>query len=145
MADWTGLTVRELPVVEWPRVQHLAHAAFQQTPVLDPNELKIMVAETSSGEIVGYVVAYTCVHVEPIWVHEDYRRKPGVIRKLWRGAAQMLQRSGITFAFATIGIHDAPSNQALAQHLGFTRLPADLYALEIPPGSVTLPDTGTEG
>jgi hypothetical protein len=143
MADWTNITVRELPVAEWPKLMALEHAAFKNE--IDPNETKILVAETPSGEIVGYVVAYVCVHVEPLWVREDYRKKPGAVRRLWRGAAQMLQRSGITFAFATISIHDAPSNQALARQLGFTRLAADLYALEIPPGSVTLPDTGTEG
>lgn len=137
MPDWTSVTVRELPVAEWPRVVALGHDAFK-AGVPPAEGHKFLVAEEPDGTVVGYVVAYTAVHVEPLWVREDYRRKPGVVRKLWRGAAAMLQRAGVTWAFATISIHEAPSNQALGQHLGFTRLPADLYFLEIPPASATL-------
>jgi hypothetical protein len=125
--------------VEWPRLQALGHPIFAER-LPDPRATQILVAEDAEGAIIGYALAYQCVHLEPIWVQEEYRRKPGVVRRLWKGAAQMLQRAGITWAFATIAIQDAPSNQALAQHLGFTRLAADLYFLEIPPASAILPE-----
>lgn len=76
-----GLTYRELQPEEYHKLD--GHEDLTATGVPSPDVSRIMVAERHDGTIVGYIMAVTVVHMEPIWVHPDYRGTMVPVR-LWR-------------------------------------------------------------
>lgn len=123
-------TVRELPPEEWAKVAHLEPFASQGLPA--PEHSRIIVAE-QEGTIVAYWGAFSAIHVEPLWVHPDHRRRPGLVRRLWSGVVSTLQSAGVRTAFACIADVDAAQNVPLALRQGFQRIPGDLYFVRIDP------------
>ena len=124
--------VRELPPEEWPRLA--PYPPFNRG-LPNPEHSRIIVAELGGpgGELVAYWGIFTAVHVEPLWIHPDHRRRPGLIRRLWLTVRQTLLDSGVLTAFAAIADRDAAQNIPLAMRIGFDRFAGDLYFVQLQP------------
>ena len=125
--------VRDLPADDWHRLATLEPFATGGLP--NPAFNRILVAEVGGpgGEVVGYWMVLTCVHAEPIWIKDEHRKRPGLIRRLWGAVWQVLQENDVQIAFACITDKDAASNVPLAMRLGFEKVPGDLYYIRVPP------------
>lgn len=84
-----GLTYRELEPDEFSTLE--GHPALNGL-LPSPDVARIMVAERADGTIVGFQMAITVVHMEPIWVHPDYRGTMVPIR-LWKKLVDALRLS----------------------------------------------------
>lgn len=124
-----ALVYRELPVDEWNKITTVPQFAHGATP--DPAAARVLVAQDqTTGNIVAYWFVFTAVHVEPVWIAEDYRHRPSVVRRLWSGVKRILTSINCDLAFCCVN-YDAPwANASMAQRLGFRRLPTDLYFLK---------------
>ena len=111
------VNTRVLPSEEWPRLQGVLEAEGGRLP--DPATAQIVVHE-AQGEIIGFLVVQLVPHLEPIWVHPDYRGK-GLVSSLVN-AGRSLLGSGEFFAFS-------PNRAmgALATKEGLTPLPWTVY------------------
>lgn len=124
--------VRELPPEEWDRLTPF--------PPFDgglpnPEHSRIIVAELGGpgGALVAFWGMFSAVHVEPLWIHPDHRKRPGLIRRLWLTVRQTLLDLGIHTAFAAIADRDAAQNVPLAMRIGFDRFSGDLYFVQLQP------------
>jgi hypothetical protein len=80
------------------------------------------------GSIVAYWPIFYALHLEPLWIAEDHRHQVG--RLLLTLMEQTLTTLGKPVAFAVID-PDTPV-LALAERLGFDRVPGDLYYVTAP-------------
>lgn len=134
MAHDTPLpATRDLPPEDWHRL-----ATFWPFTdgLPDPRFSRIIVAEVGGpgGEIRAFWTVMTCVHVEPVWIHPDDRKRPGLVRRLWTAVHTLLLDLDVRVAFACILDKDAAQNVPLALRLGFQKLRGDLYAIYPHPG-----------
>ena len=83
------------------------------------------------GTIVAYWGIFTAIHIEPLWIHPDYRSRAGLVRRLWTEVTATLQAANVRTAFACIADVDAAKNVPLALRHGFTRIQGDLYFVRI--------------
>ncbi len=119
-------TVRQLPVVEWERLEGLPFAS-QGLP--SPDLTVIFVAETAEGAIVGLWSAMTAVHLDGLWIAEAHQGTT-IAGRLLRAMKTFLQTHGITVSFTVVS---DPEVMILAHKAGFTRVPGDLWMLHRPP------------
>jgi len=82
------------------------------------------------GQIVAYWPIFYALHLEPLWIAEDHRRQAAVTHGLLDLMRQALLNIGKPVAFAVID-PDTPV-LALAERLGFDRVPGDLYYVTAP-------------
>jgi ribosomal protein S18 acetylase RimI-like enzyme len=122
--------VRDLPAEEWEKLRAFEPWATQGLP--SEEHSRIIVAE-QGGAIIAYWGIFTAIHVEPLWIHPDHRRRPGLVRRLWGSVVATLQGAGIRTAFACIADADAAQNVPLALRRGFERMPGDLYFVHVDP------------
>lgn len=120
--------VRELPPEEWAKVAHLE--PFLTAGLPSPEHSRIIVAE-QEGVIVAFWGLFTAVHVEPLWIREDHRQRPGLVRRLWAAVVTTLRSAQVGTAFACIADADAARNIPLALRHGFARVPGDLYVVRV--------------
>lgn len=125
----TGLTFREVPSEEWPKLRAFEPFKSAGLPV-DNGHWKIIVAELD-GEIVGCTGIHTQVHWDPWWIAPEYRGNAGIVRGLVRHGATLMTEHGVENAFATIEDQNLLS-QALAKRLGFEAAPGRLYIISVP-------------
>jgi hypothetical protein len=135
----TELLRRMLPPEEWPRL--LSFTPFSEGGLPSPDATRIIVAEVGGpgGEIRAFWTITGCVHVEPMWIHPEERKRPGLIRGLWREVVETLREHGVVSAFACILDRDAAMNMPYVARLGFQKLPGDLYMLLVPNADGTVP------
>jgi hypothetical protein len=82
------------------------------------------------GQIVAYWPCFYALHLEPLWVTEDARQHPAVLRALLELLQQTLMEIGEPVSFAVID--PATPTLPLAERLGFARVPGDLYYVTMP-------------
>src|SRR5574342_1121823 len=96
------LVIRELSREEYPELERLARPLLDQGVdwTVDPDHTTIVVAqERSTGKLAGFWCIFDAVHVEPLWIHPDHRRRPGLVRRLWGAVRGILKRHGIPMAW----------------------------------------------
>jgi hypothetical protein len=105
------------PLADQPDLSKLAEASI---PVVEVN-----------GRIVAYWPCFYALHLEPLWIAEDHRKSAAVNRGLLECVAAVVQRTGEPVGFAII---DSPTAEsyALAERIGFARVPGDLYYVIVP-------------
>jgi hypothetical protein len=119
-----GLTYRELPPEEFHRLQ--GHEALKGVGVPSPDTARILIAERASGEIVGFQMLVTVVHLEPIWVHPDYRGSMLPVR-LWKAATRLLDALRIPMAFS---FSDNPTISGYLSRLGLRKLQYETFLFD---------------
>lgn len=90
-----SLTYRELPESEYYKLEGHPALMGQAIPL---GACRIVVAERPDGEIVGFQFIVTVVHVEPIWVHPDYRGTPVAVR-LFKMGCKLLDAIRVSVAY----------------------------------------------
>lgn len=91
---------RILPKEEWPRLLDTGCNLMQahQCAMLGGH---VIVDENEHGDIVGTGFAMVSVHLDGLWVREDYRRG-AVFRRLGRALMRMAQQAGVSSVFASV-------------------------------------------
>lgn len=117
------MTVRQLPVEEWERLEGLPIATHG---LPDPNFTIVFVVE-DEGLIVGTWSALTPVVLEGLWLRESYRKTTAAGRLLVE-MKQFLIDGGITAAYTLV---QTPEVLALAEKAGFERLDGDFCMLKL--------------
>ncbi len=91
-----GMTQRELPKHEWPRLVGTELEAVMSTL---PEDVKVVVVEDESGAIIGCWAAMPVMHVEGVWIAPAHRGRTAVARRLWSGMRQTLASFGAAGAW----------------------------------------------
>lgn len=128
------LEIRELKPEEYPLLAKVG--LFEQTGLPSLEQSKVIVGITSDKQIAAYWIVFDAVHVEPLWIRDDYRKNPGVGRRLWTAVQKVLLECKVKMAFAMIADGDAAINLPQATRLGFQRVPGQLYYIEVKPDEV---------
>lgn len=121
--------VRELQAEEWGRLSELPQEVFASFHP-DPAIFRAIVVE-EAGRLIACWFAYNAAHVEPVWIHPDHRKRPGVVRQLWGKMIGMLQEHDVPIAFCTIADDAVMQSLPQALRMGFTRIPAMCYYLDL--------------
>lgn len=119
----TSVTIRPLPPQEWDKLQGLPLTAER---IPDPYSCTVLVAENSSGEIVGTWMFAPIAFLEGMWVREDYRRKSSVGARLVKAMKTLLLQWGVPTTYTVVQSKDV---QDLAERVGFSPVPAQLMCL----------------
>ena len=119
-----------LPPDQIDRVREAGGPLADQPDLSRLADATVVVAEVD-GRIVAYWVAFYALHLDPLWIAEEHRRSPAVNRGLLEGIAAVVERTGEPVSFAVI---ESPTSEqfALAERLGFARVPGDLYYVLTP-------------
>lgn len=128
-----NVSVRVLDPSEYHLLAYLPPFNTEGIPNFGHTTVVVM-EDNEVGRIVGYWMLFDAVHVEPLWIHEDYRKRPGVGRRLWRKVRDILVGANVPGAFAMILDHDAVPNVSMAKRLGFTKIEGELYYIRVKEG-----------
>lgn len=122
-----SIEVGELPVEHWNLL--LSVPPYDTLGGLpDPNHTRVVVMiDTDIQKIVGYWHMFDAIHLEPLWIAEEYRHRPKAGIKLWNKILELLDRAHAKVAFAFIDDADIPKNLPLAKKLGFRQIPGACY------------------
>ena len=129
----TPVTVRgfQLPMDQLDRLKE-AGGPLAEVDTSNMHKANIAAVEVD-GQLVAYWPVWRAIHAEPLWVHEDYRRHPGVIRailrELERALDPLMAETGEHIAFAILGDQDILTSGKYVMRLGFERVPGDLFFL----------------
>lgn len=125
------VVIRELRPEEFGRLSGIGPFAGRVVPATLPG--RILVAESPTGHIVAIWGALHVIHVEPLWIIPDYRKNPGLGRRLLTRMRALLRDMGVTRAFAVLGpeLPDLETRQAMARRLNFEPIPGDLYMVRL--------------
>lgn len=120
-----------------PEEAHLAIEAggpFQELQVQADKltEMSIAVVEVD-GRIVAYWCVWYALHTEPLWVHPDHRKSPGVVGGLVGEMQRIVEATGEPAAFAVIEEGNLEQMVSYATRLGFYAAPGKLYYLVLAP------------
>lgn len=128
----SNLVVRELPPDEYGLLA--SFPPFNETGPPHPLKARCLVVQDSTtGQVHGFLFISACVHVEPYWIDPSIRRRPGVVRRMWRAVRTILDQIQQPQAFAVITHEDVPRGiLSQAQSIGFRRVPGDLYLVNVP-------------
>jgi len=126
--------VRDLPADEWHKLKQVPLGINP-----DPSIYRAIVCE-ENGQIIACWFAYQATHVEPVWIHPDHRKRPGVIRRLWGTVVQLLKDCNVDVAFCTVADEVAMTSLPLVLRLGFKKVPGDCFYLD--PNAVKDPHHG---
>lgn len=118
------ITVRELPKEEWDLLRQIPEV---KDALPDPRVSSCIVAQEPDGTIVGYAFLYVALHIGPMELAEKYRKKPGILRKIWRGVRDVMARCGYPLGYSVIMDYNLPNVGSMAMRLGFQKIPGALY------------------
>lgn len=98
---------------------------------LDPAKLATMriACVEVDGRIVAYWVLWTALHLEPLWITDEFRKSPVVVKHLLLATLDAAEQSGEPAAFAVIEETNLEAVGELATKLGFVQAPGALYYL----------------
>jgi hypothetical protein len=127
------LSVRTLPVEEWAKLHDAPGPLPQwlQGKLPPADSTVITVIEDAAGQIHGYWVIFSAVHLEPLYLSESVRHHPKAAVQLMQEVGKNLKEYGVTAAFGIIGDADLDTVAPMAQRAGFEQLPGTLYAIRL--------------
>ncbi len=119
------MTTRILPVEEWPRL--VGTEVECVWPLLNPAQTQILVIE-DEGEIVGTLAMVSIWHAECVWIHPDYRKGYGVMRRLINGMWDTARRVGARRLWSG-SLSDTTSQ--ILNRLGATEIPGKSFTFPV--------------
>lgn len=60
-----------------------------------PPSMVAIGAVNDCGEVVGCVGIYAALHLDPLWIREDYRKSPFLIRRIWERLKAEMNAEGV--------------------------------------------------
>lgn len=121
-------------ILQGADVERVREAGGPLAEVEDLSKLRndaTVIAIEVDGQIIAYWPAFYALHLEPLWIKDEFRKSPGVNRALLELVASVVTRTEEPVAFAIIENPEAESFH-LADRLGFARVPGDLYYVMCP-------------
>lgn len=114
------ITYRELTQDEFEQIPAEALGGFQLVPG------QRVAAALEGAEIVGIWVTTWALHAEPVWIREDHRKHPAIIRRMWDGVKKIVRDMDLG---GVVGIiPDAvPVDRRIAEWLGAEKIPGNIY------------------
>lgn len=94
-------------------------------------EASVCVVEVD-GRIVGYWPAFYALHLEPLWITDEFRKHPGVAKALFTLMTETVEIMQEPVSFAILDPATGPETVQFAERLGFARVPGDLYYVMAP-------------
>lgn len=134
-----AVVIRTLGPEEYSKLEGIGLFNIFNLPNME-HCIPVVAEKQPSGKIVAYWLVFDAVHVEPLWIDEEHRNKPGLARRLWKTVQDVLVAKQVPVAFACIGSGDMAANLPMATRLGFKKLQADLFFIEVKPA----PEAGGE-
>ena len=116
--------VRELRPDEWGRLEN--HPSLQY-PLPSPEAARVVIAEVGDT-IVAYWLALQVIHLEPIWIHEDYRGGH-LIKRMLGALLTILASCRVSMAFC---FSDRAEISGYLKRLGFKLIPWEVFGLTCP-------------
>ena len=113
------MTHRILPAAEYDRLPADFHAMVSAAA---PGRAQVVVVEDAAGDIVAHWAMLLIPHVEGVWIRADYRKQPGVVRRLMAGMRAAARAWGVT-RVTTAAIDDEV--RGLLRHLGADEIVVD--------------------
>jgi hypothetical protein len=117
------ITYRKLRTEELARIPK---EALQSYPEELRKVARAFAALDASGEIIGVLLTFNVVHAEPLWVREDYRNHPRILKRLWDGVRSLLQGSGVDYAVSVI-LDSLPVTRKIAIAVGGIEIPGKVF------------------
>lgn len=94
---------RILPRAEWHRLD-INPDLRSVWPFLRPEDTRVVVVEDDAGEILATWMVVRTVHVEGVWVREDYRkRSTRLVRLLFQGMYAAARAFGVRNVWTSAG------------------------------------------
>lgn len=123
-----GVVVRELLPEEFAPLA--SRSPFAEMGLATYNRDRVRVMGAIRGRtVVAVWMLYDAVHAEPLWVAEEERQNPAVLRPLWEGVRRILVDSGCPVAYAIVGDGGLPGSIPQAIRLGFQPTKGNLFYL----------------
>lgn len=110
--------------------------------LIPTDALRGMPAEILSGAVVavdeaGAVVAMcgliSAIHLDPVWIREDHRNSPNILRRLWESTRQSLAVIGVR---GVIGVATTPLMRKLCKWAGGMPIEGQQYVIAVNAGKV---------
>lgn len=117
-----------------PRVIEQAGGPLRELAA-DPERLKDMsiACVEVDGQIVAYWVVWYALHVEPLWVTEEQRKHPAVIKGIVTEMQRIVEGTGEPAAFCVIEEANLQHVAPYADRLGFQAAPGTLFYVVVQP------------
>lgn len=96
-------------------------------------DMAIAVVETAEPaslpdwRIVAYWVTWYALHLEPLWIHADYRKNPAVVGGIVDQMREIAEQTGEGSAFCVIEAENLELVTGYATRLGFLEAPGKLF------------------
>lgn len=120
------MTTRILPPEEWSRLD--GTEAGPALPYLDPLESRIIVVE-DGARIVGCWAVLRLVHVEGLWIDPDYRKHPGVARRLFAATWRLVKAWAPRWVMTAAVTEDVKA--LLREHVGAVSIPGEMFVVAV--------------
>ena len=124
-----AITARILRPEEVDRVREAGGPLAECPDLTQLRKATVPVIEVD-GTIIAYWPVFYALHLEPLWIAEEYRHNPAVARALLELTGEVVQLSGEQVSFAIID--ESQGALPLAERIGFARVPGNLYYVTIP-------------
>lgn len=119
------MTSRILDPSDWHRL--VGTEVEHVWPLLNPEQTQILVIE-DEGEIVGTLTLVSIWHAECLWIHPDYRKGCGVMRRLIDGMWNTAHRLGAKRLWSG-SLSDATTN--ILHRLGAHEIPGRSFSFPV--------------
>jgi hypothetical protein len=116
------MTTRLLPMEEWGKLDAAGLSGITLTDACR------VIAVEESGQIAGVVVLMPTIHAEGLWIAPEYRRRGGVMRRLWRAMRREASDMGVRSVLSS-AICDTMRD--VIPRLGGQQLPGALYVIPV--------------
>ena len=75
-------------------------------------------AVSDDGEVVAACGMYTVVQLDPLWVREDYRKSPVILKRLWESTRAFLAAKGVKSVFSgVLDGYPGPEHESVIERL----------------------------
>jgi hypothetical protein len=123
------VTARVLPPSEYDRLPPEA-GLERGLALVDPALQRVIVVE-DGGAIIGTWAVLLVPHLEGVWIHPDYRKRPGVVRRLLQHTFAVARVWG---AWAWTGATQPDVRALLVDHLKARVVPGESFIVPMGKG-----------
>ena len=120
------LTYRELDRSEFDRIPKEATDGI----TLPDSNCRVVAAINDRDQIVAIWAAVAVVHLEPIWIKEEHRKSPTLIRRLWAALRNVLKTEGVQSTMTVIP-NNKPATRRIAEWCGAREVDGKLFFLDV--------------